>query len=54
MAGGACKVPGPVRDWQAKNLAELTAPTLLAGVQEIFAETARYYTAVQSGPIRLP
>jgi pyruvate,water dikinase len=40
-----------VRDWQAKNLAELTAPTLLAGVQEIFAETARYYTAVQSGPI---
>jgi rifampicin phosphotransferase len=40
-----------VRDWQAKNLPELTASALLAGVQEIFAETACYYTAVQSGPI---
>jgi rifampicin phosphotransferase len=40
-----------VKGWQARNLAELTAPALLAGVREIFAETARYYTAVQTGPI---
>lgn len=40
-----------VRNWQAKDLAKLTAPALLAGVQEIFTETACYYTAVQSGPI---
>jgi rifampicin phosphotransferase len=40
-----------VRGWQERNVTELTAPALLAGVREIFAETARYYTAVQSGPI---
>jgi rifampicin phosphotransferase len=40
-----------VREWQERDLAKLAAPALLAGVREIFAETAMYYTAVQAGPI---
>jgi pyruvate,water dikinase len=40
-----------VREWQERDLTKLTAAALLAGVQEIFTETAGYYTAVQSGPI---
>ncbi len=40
-----------VRQWQVQDLGKLTARALLAGVREIFTETADYYTAVQSGPI---
>ena len=40
-----------MREWQERDLTELTALALLAGVREIFTETAQYYTAVQSGPI---
>ena len=40
-----------VRDWQERDVKEMTAQALLAGVREIFTETAAYYTAVQSGPI---
>ena len=40
-----------VREWQSRDVTELTAQALLAGVREIFTETAQYYTAVQSGPI---
>ena len=40
-----------VREWQMRNVTELTATALLAGVREIFAETTRYYAAVQTGPI---
>jgi pyruvate,water dikinase len=40
-----------VRQWQLQDLGKLTAQALLAGVREIFTETAGYYTAVQSGPI---
>ena len=40
-----------VRVWQARDLTELTAGGLLAGVREIFTETTQYYTAVQSGSI---
>jgi pyruvate,water dikinase len=42
---------GLAREWQQRSLTELSAGALLAGVREIFAETARYYTAVQTGPI---
>jgi len=40
-----------VRGWQTRDVKELTAQALLVGVREIFSETARYYTAVQTGPI---
>jgi len=40
-----------VREWQPQDVTELTARALLAGVREIFTETAEYYTAVQAGPI---
>ena len=40
-----------VREWQERDLMDLTARALLAGVREIFTETAQYYTAVQTGPI---
>ena len=40
-----------VRVWQGRDLTELTAGALLAGLREIFTETTQYYTAVQSGPI---
>ncbi len=45
------KYQARVREWQARDVTELTAQALLAGVREIFTETAAYYTAVQSGPI---
>ncbi|MGD0751346.1 MAG: PEP/pyruvate-binding domain-containing protein [Anaerolineales bacterium] len=40
-----------VQDWQKRDLTGLTALALLAGVREIFTDTANYYAAVQSGPI---
>ena len=39
--------------WQAQPLAELSPSQLLAGVREIFAATAEYYTVAQSGTIPL-
>ena len=45
------KYLGVVQEWQARDLTDLSALALLAGVREIFNETAEYYTAVQSGPI---
>ncbi len=40
-----------VDKWQEADPAVLTAPELLAGVREIFRNTADYYTVAQSGPI---
>ena len=42
---------GLVQKWQTRDLTKFTAAALLAGVREIFTETAGYYTAVQTGPI---
>ena len=39
------------RQWQEKDCAVLPAPDLVAGVREIFALTAEYYTEIQSGTI---
>ena len=36
---------------EGRDIKELTAEDLLAGVREIFTETTQYYTAVQTGPI---
>ena len=40
-----------VQDWQARDKTTLTASALLAGVREIFTETADYYTVIQAGAI---
>jgi pyruvate,water dikinase len=37
--------------WQERDIKKMNAPALLAGVREIFTETAQYYTIVQTGPI---
>ena len=40
-----------VQKWQAREPATLAPSELLAGVREIFTETAEYYTMAQSGTI---
>ncbi|HTX89652.1 MAG TPA: PEP/pyruvate-binding domain-containing protein [Anaerolineales bacterium] len=40
-----------VRNWQARDVAGMTARALLAGVREIFTLTAEYYTVIQAGTI---
>ena len=40
-----------VQKWQARDTTTLTPMEMLAGVREIFTETAEYYTMAQSGTI---
>jgi len=50
-AAAHAKYLSVVRNWQDRELTKLSAQAMLAGVREIFTETADYYTAVQTGPI---
>lgn len=40
-----------VQKWQAREMLSLAPSELLAGVREVFTETAQYYTMAQSGTI---
>ena len=42
---------GVVQKWQARDVSTLTPSEILAGVREIFTETALYYNMAQSGTI---